>query len=59
MLDYNVDFVGLVHDGHGGGLGLVDDLGHLLGLAVVCHALLGVVHAGLLVYVDFHVQIFF
>ena len=59
MLDYNVDFVGLVHDGHGGDLGLVGDLGHLLGLAIVGHALLGVVHVGLLVYVGFHVQIFF
>ena len=46
MLDYNVGIVGLVHDGHGGDLGLVGALGHLLDLAIVWHALLVVVHTG-------------
>ena len=45
----NVDLVGLVHDGHDGGLGLVSDLGHPLGLVAVGHAHLGVVHVGVLV----------
>ena len=58
-LDYKVDLVGPVHDGHNIGLGLVCDLGHPLGLVAVVHAHLGIVHVEGLGWAGLHAQIFF